>query len=114
MHLGDDVDTVDDERRVPRHAQRDVQHRPILGDVDVLAAEHRLGALAHAARVGERAEQRERLVGDAVLGVVEVPARDLDVEAIAAVRVVGEDRPQVPRADAPRRGRSAPATRAGR
>ena len=39
-HLVDlchDVDAVDDERRVRRHAQGDVQDRSVLRDVDVLA-----------------------------------------------------------------------------
>ena len=45
VDLGHDVDAVDDERRVLGHAQRDVQDRAVLGDVDVLAAEHRVAAL---------------------------------------------------------------------
>ena len=45
VHLGDDVDAVDDERRALRHAQRDVQHGAVLGDVDLLAREHRVDAL---------------------------------------------------------------------
>ena len=48
VHLGDDVDAVDDERRALRHPQRHVQHRAVLGDVDVLAAEHRVAALPRA------------------------------------------------------------------
>ena len=46
VHLGDDVDAVDDQRRALRHPQRDVQDRPVLGDVDPLAGEHRLDPLA--------------------------------------------------------------------
>ena len=41
----DDVDTVDDERAALRHAERDVQHRAVLGHVDPLAGEHLLGVL---------------------------------------------------------------------
>ena len=37
----------------PRSAQGDVQHGPILGDVDLLAAEHGLDALPQAALSGE-------------------------------------------------------------
>ena len=42
-------------RSLARRAQRDVQHRALLGDVDLLAAEHRLDALAQAARLGQLA-----------------------------------------------------------
>src|SRR5579859_5118970 len=40
VHLADHVHAVHDEGGGPGHAQRDVQHRAVLGDVDVLAAEH--------------------------------------------------------------------------
>ena len=39
-------------RRPFRRAQRDVQHRAILGHVDVLAGEHRVDPLAHAPLLG--------------------------------------------------------------
>ena len=45
------------ERALARHPQRDVQDGAVLGDVDVLAAEHRLAALGEPALVGERDEQ---------------------------------------------------------
>ena len=48
VDVGDDVAAVDDQRALARHPQRDVQHRAVLGDVDPLAAEHRLGPLAQA------------------------------------------------------------------
>ena len=53
VHVGDDVDAVDDERRALRHAQRDVEDRAVLGDVDPVAAEHRLGPLGEARLLGE-------------------------------------------------------------
>ena len=45
VHLRHDVLAVDDDRASARHAQRDVQHGAVLGDVDLLAAEHRVDAL---------------------------------------------------------------------
>ena len=48
VDLGDDVDAVDDQRRALGHAQRDVQDRAVLGDVDRLAPEHHVPALARA------------------------------------------------------------------
>ena len=46
VHLGDDVDAVDDERAPARHPQRDVEDGAVLGDVDPLAGEHRVAPLA--------------------------------------------------------------------
>ena len=48
-----DVLAVDHDRRAARRAQRHVQHRPVLGDVDLLAAEHRVDAFAQAALLGQ-------------------------------------------------------------
>ena len=71
-------------------AQRDVQDGAVLGDVDLLAPEHGVDAVAEAGPLRERDEEAEGLVGDAVLGVVEVDAVDLDGQALAAVGIVGE------------------------
>ena len=75
VHLGDDVDPVDDERAAARHPQRDVEHGAVLGHVDPLAGEHRVAPLGDTCLLRERDEQPERLVGDAVLRVVEEEAR---------------------------------------
>ena len=58
VHLGDDVDPVDDERAAARHPQRHVQHRAVLGDVDPLAGEHRVAPLGDTGLLGQRDEQR--------------------------------------------------------
>ncbi len=99
VHLRDDVDAVDDERALARHAQRDVEDGAVLGRVDPVAAEHRLGALAQARLLGQLEEEPQRLVGDAVLRVVEVDAGALGGEPLAAGRVLGEEVAQVCRAD---------------
>jgi hypothetical protein len=39
-----------------RHPERDVKHRAVLGDVDPLAAEHRLDPVLQARLLGERFE----------------------------------------------------------
>ena len=70
LHLGHDVDAIDDEARAGWSAQRRVQGRALLGRVDRIAAEHRVDSRAQAAAVGESEQQPERLVVDAVLGVV--------------------------------------------
>ena len=58
VHLGHDVLAVDDQRRRLGHAQRHVQHRAVLGDVDAVAAEHGVDALAQPALVGQLQQRR--------------------------------------------------------
>ena len=53
VDLGHDVLAVDDDRRAARCAQRHVQHGAVLGDVDLLAREHGVDALAQAGLLGE-------------------------------------------------------------
>ena len=91
MHVGDDVPTVDGQRRVAREAKCRVQHGTVLGDVDVLAGEHRLDALRQPGLVREPHEQRQRLIGDAVLRVVEMETCGLGGQPLAARRVRGEE-----------------------
>ena len=59
VDVGHDVRDRRRRRRWPEHragrgAQRDVQHRAVLGDVDRLAGEHRVAAGGHARRAGDR------------------------------------------------------------
>ena len=59
VDLGHHVDAVDDQRGVPRHPQRDVQHGAVLGDVDVLAARtSRRGAPRSPDSLGQLEQQR--------------------------------------------------------
>ena len=109
MHGGDDVLAVDLDDRALGCAQRDVQDGTVLGDVDLVAAEHGVDAVAQTRPVRERDEQAERLVGDAVLRVVEVDTVDLDGELLTALGIVGE---QVAEVDVAQLGRSARRARA--
>ena len=72
-----------------------MQHRPLLGDVDLLAAEHRIGALAQLRFFGQGEQQLDRLVGDAVLRVVEEQAHSLRRQTLTALWVVGEEGAQM-------------------
>ena len=72
-----------------------MQDGAVLGDVDLLAAEHRVDPPAQAGLLGELDEQPQRLVGDAVLRVVEVEPDRLDGHALAASGVVGEQLAQM-------------------
>ena len=86
VDLGDDVGAVDLDVLAFRRPQRHVEDGPVLGDVDLLAREHRVDAGPQPGPLGEREEQPHGLVGDAVLRVVEVDAVDLEREALAAGR----------------------------
>ena len=94
MDPGDHVLAVDLDDRPLRCAERDVQDGAVLGDVDLLAAEHRRDPIAQRARSAS-AEQAERLVGDPVLRVVEEQAGGLGGHPLAAPWIGGEQLPQV-------------------
>ena len=95
VDVGHDVVAVDLDALALRRPQCHVEHGPVLGDVDVLAAEHGVDAVAQTALLGERDEEPHGLVGDAVLRVVEADAGGLDHEPLAPVGVVGEQLAQV-------------------
>src|SRR5438128_720210 len=78
-----------------RRAERRVQHGAALGHVDLLAAEHRLDARPQARLLGQCEEEPNRLVRHPVLRVVEVQPRGFGGVALAPLRVVGEERPEV-------------------
>ena len=97
MDFGHDIDPVDDQRLVPRHPQRHVEHGAILRHIDPLAGEHRVDSLAQTDLARERQQQRHGHVTDQLLGVIEVDAERLRRQAGATLRVVVEHRPQVHR-----------------
>ncbi len=67
----------------------------LLGDVDLVAAEHRVDPLAQAALARQGEQQPQRLVRHPVLRVVEEEAGGLDREALRAAGVAREEVPQV-------------------
>ena len=95
MHLGDDVGAVDLDVLAFGRAQRDVQDGTVLGHVDLLAREHRVDAGPETGGVGQRQEEADGLVGQAVLRVVEVQAVDLEGEPLAARAVLREQLAEV-------------------
>ncbi len=99
VDLRDHVLAVDADHGIAWCTQRRVQDRAILGDVDVLAAEHGLDALDEASLPGEVPQQPQGLVGDAVLGVVEEQSGCLQGQPAASLRVIGEQLSQVTPAD---------------
>ena len=91
VDLGHHVLAVDDDRRALGRAQRHVQDGAVLGDVDLLAPEHGVDPLAQAGLLGQLQQELERLVGDAILRVVEVEPDRLGRQPLAALGVVGEE-----------------------
>ncbi len=48
MNFGHDVLPIDEYRGALRRAQGDVENRPFLGDIDLVASKHRVDALSEA------------------------------------------------------------------
>ena len=90
VHIRHHVLTVDLDHRVARGAQRGVQHGPVLGGVDLLAAEHGVPEPEDVGGGGQFAQQPQGVVGDEVLGVVDVQVADPEGVRGAAAGVGGE------------------------
>ena len=86
---------VDHDRAAARRAQRYVQDRAILGDVDLLAREHRVDSLAQARFTRQLKQEAHGLLGDAMLGVVQVQPGVLGDEMLAAAGILREQRAQM-------------------
>src|SRR5262245_48087364 len=67
-----DVLAIDKDGCSSWRTQSDVQHSAVLGDVDPVAAEHRVDALAQTGLVGQFSEQPHCFFRDAVLRVVKI------------------------------------------
>ena len=76
-----------------------MQYGALLGDVDLLATEHRVDASAESHLVGQREQQAQCLVGHAMLGIVEIQAGGLDREPLAALWILVEHGAQVSAVD---------------
>jgi hypothetical protein len=95
VHLGHDVNAVDNNSLGLRRTQGSVKHGALFRDVDLLAAEHRGNTPAQAALLGKLQKQRDSLVGDAVFRVVEVNAGRFDRKALATPGIVSEELSQM-------------------
>jgi hypothetical protein len=95
MDLGHHVLTVVYDRSPARRAQGDVQDRAVLRDVDPLAPEHGIDATPQPRLAGELQQESQGLIGDQVLGVVEVDSCGLDRQPVAARAILGKELPEV-------------------
>ena len=90
-----DIHAINKDRLVARRAQRDVQHRAILRDVDLFTGEHRIPTRRESARFGQVHQQPYGLVRDAILRVIEIDSQVFNRHRRAALRVFGEQVTQV-------------------
>ncbi len=97
MHLRHHVLAIHQDARPFRRPQGDVQHGTLLAfcDVDLLAAEHRIAALGLPALLRQFQQQPDRLVGHAVLGIVQIKAGAFHHHVLATLRIIGEEFPQM-------------------
>jgi hypothetical protein len=91
VDLGHDVLAVDEDGGVGAVAQRDMEDGAVFRDVDFFAAEHLLRHVGDVAFDREGAEEFHGFADDAVLGVVEVEAVELEGELFRAVGVEREE-----------------------
>ena len=101
MYLRNDVGAIDDNGVAARRAQGDVKNRAVLGHVDLVAAEHRVDAIAQPRLFRQLPQKTQGFVRDPVLRVVEIQAGKFSRHALAALRVVCEKGSQVQAADLP-------------
>jgi hypothetical protein len=95
MHLRHHVLAVDDDRLPPWRAQCHMEYGAVLGDVELIATKHRIDAVAQTAFFGECDEQPERFVGDTVLRIIKIYSDLVHRKALAAMRIGGEELPQM-------------------
>ncbi len=90
VHVGHDIVSVDDDALVAWRAERHVEDGSVLGDVDLLAGEHRVDPRTQSRRFRQPHQEADGLVGDAVLRVVEVETRGFEREPFATTGILGE------------------------
>ena len=97
LHVVIDVLSVDDERGLGagRTPQGGVQHRAVLGRVDVFAGAHRGVALGDTGLFGQLHQRGEDLVGDEVLRQVDMQVGEREAELSDTVIVGGEPAAQI-------------------
>ena len=95
VDLGHDVLAIHEDGRASGRAQGHVQHGAVFCEVDFLAAEHGLHALAQVGFPRQLNQQLEGLVGDAVLRIIQEQAGRFRRQAFAALGILGKQFPQM-------------------
>ena len=91
VDLGDHIDTIDLDHLSPGSTEGDMENGTTLGDVDLLPGEHLVAVLLESSLLGELDKKGKRLVGDAVLRVVEVETAGLGGKSLTTGRISGEE-----------------------
>ncbi len=95
--FGHHVLAIDPDGVAGEIAQCGVQDRPLLGDVDFLAREHRVAPGLDRRRLGELDKPADNASVDALLGIVEQEIFEGDAEFLESPWIAGEVRPRCPR-----------------
>src|SRR5580765_2452802 len=90
VHVGYHIPAVYDDDGVAWGSQDDVEDSAMFCDVDFLAVEHGVHALAQTRFCGQANEQLQRLVGDAVFGVIKEQTGGVGRESLTTSWVLGE------------------------
>src|SRR5579872_4799437 len=88
VNLGNHVQAIEEDLRSLWSAQRDMENRPLFGDVDLVASEHGVDVLAQAGLLRELKEQSCRFAGDSIFRVVEIETHYLQGETFAALWIL--------------------------
>ncbi len=90
VDLGHHVLAVHFDGGIVTVAQGHMQHRPVLGEVDLFAREHALDPIAEAHLPRQVQQQGEGLIGETVLGIIEQQIIEADRILVEALRIVVE------------------------
>src|SRR4029077_19359056 len=95
VDLRDNVLAINNDRCSFWCAQSHVQNSAVFRDVDLVAPKHSVDPPAQSRFLGELHKKLQSLVGDAILGVIQVQTYRLDGHALAAFGIICKKFPQM-------------------
>src|ERR1700730_10833619 len=95
VNTGYDIMVVDPHDRSLRRPQRHMKGGTPFRNIDLFPAKHRVAPRRDAALFRKPQQQPQRLVGYAVLRVVEIKSRSFRHKPFATARILGEHLPQM-------------------
>ncbi len=90
VYVRDNILAVHDNGSIFWRSKRDVEHRTILCDVNLVAAKHRIDALSQARFFRQINQKLQRLVRDAILRIIQIDTAAIQRKLLAALRLVAE------------------------
>ena len=91
MHCRHDILAVNHDRAIGAVAQRDVEHGPLLGEVDFFPVEHFLCPTLEIRLPGQIAQQPHSFCSDAILRIVKEDILEAQGEGVETPGVLGEE-----------------------